>query len=287
MATTPASQLNRTNFYPQDQYFPALEKELEGAGTSVTQKTERQLTALAPLQNLPSSQLLRTSEPKNLEEHLMERVARMREARMGQQVASNAIPRQKSSRETLPTTQLQQAPQTAIRGESASKKRKELHFKVPLTPQSYKAAQAAKVKMIKSDYEDSESSCDSYESLLEASDCIGNKQYKKAVIALRQSYSFIQTQQFIYFLLDSLGIALDTKDPRICTPRPEEDLDVLILRGIYKIKHGKFESAKNVLQQVLSCNENEKLAQLLFEHACELINRSKEETSVKVEKAPR
>jgi hypothetical protein len=152
-----------------------------------------------------------------------------------------------------------------------------LDFKDPLTPKTYPEVHA-KTRRNFTDpyYSTSEEALDAAEWISEAVQYLDAKEYAEAVTALHLAFEKLPHAGFVYKLFDNtqFDAALSLHpDHRICTSDPEEDLDVLVLRGIRKIKHGKFDQAKIDLQKILTQKPNDEFARLIFDHACELSNR--------------
>lgn len=148
-----------------------------------------------------------------------------------------------------------------------------LDLKKTLTPENYLAASVKKTRR-RSYYAASKDVLKASEWIGKANNYLNQKEYKEAVTALHRAYQSLHEGGFIYKLLVELGPILINTDPRICSSIPEEALDVLVLRGIYKIKHGKLDEAKTDLQKVLTQNSNDQLARLIFDHARRLIDRT-------------
>ncbi|MBS0648147.1 MAG: hypothetical protein JSS10_02855 [Verrucomicrobia bacterium] len=149
-------------------------------------------------------------------------------------------------------------------------------FQETITPDNFRATIAARRTSGSSTfYESSNDSIDSSESLYKAADYIEQKKYQAAVGALYQALFFLHGKEgFIFLMMLELNTVIRANtDRRITSSGPENDLDVLILRAIYKIKHGKLESAKIDLQQVLTQRPHEQLAQILLDHANIIIHR--------------
>lgn len=156
-----------------------------------------------------------------------------------------------------------------------------LDFKGALTPDNYQATIGANRRYGSfTYYERSNDSIDSSLSIFEAADRIEKKQYQAAVTALYQALFFLHGKKgFVYLLLlDIAAVMHANADPRLTSSAPEEDLDVLILRGIYQINHGNFESAIALWQQVLTQRPNGHLENILLAHATYLRERPPEVT---------
>lgn len=151
-----------------------------------------------------------------------------------------------------------------------------LDFTATLTPQNYQAErEKAKARYIDSYYETSEESKEALEWISKAVQYLEAKEYTDAVTALHLAFEKLPHGGFVYKLLCELDAICIISDIRIGLSDPaEEDVDVLVLRGIRKIKYGKYDEAKADLQKVLTQKPNDSLALLIFDYACLLINRS-------------
>lgn len=163
-----------------------------------------------------------------------------------------------------------------------------LDFRDPLTPKNYLAvlAKAKRTRSIEPYYESSEDAKEASCWISEASNYLDEKEYTEAVSALHLAYESLPEDGFIYNLMIEFDEVICTNfDPRICTSDPEEDLDVLVLRAIRKIKFGKYEAAKTDLQKVLNRHPNDQFARLIFDHACLLSNRTAQQGELDQESA--
>jgi tetratricopeptide (TPR) repeat protein len=154
-----------------------------------------------------------------------------------------------------------------------------LNIRQTLTPENYlaKSVKATRSRPIDSYYAKSEDALEASEWISEAVKYLDEQEYVEAITALHLAYERLPEEGFVYKLFDNFeldaALRLDF-DPGVYPSSPEESWDILVLRGIRKIKHGEYEASKTDLQEVLNHHPNDPFARLIFDHACLLINRT-------------
>lgn len=147
----------------------------------------------------------------------------------------------------------------------------DLDFKETLTPKNYLEERAkTRARYMDPYYATSKDALEAFEWISEAANYLCQKEYTEAVTAIYLAYEKLPYDGFYYKLFDNLVFDKEISanlDPRICSSNPEENLDVLVLRGIRKIKHGKYEEAEHSLRRVLDQKPNDQLARLLLDNA--------------------
>ena len=146
-----------------------------------------------------------------------------------------------------------------------------LDFTATLTPDNYQAErEKVRARYLDSYYATSEDALEAFEWINKAANYLDQKNYREAVTAIHLAYEKLPEDGFYYKLFDNVVFDRaigESHDPRICISNPERNLNVLVLRGIRKIKHGKFAEAETDLQTVLAHRPNDQLARLILDNA--------------------
>ncbi|HEY5236726.1 MAG TPA: hypothetical protein VIJ14_11150 [Rhabdochlamydiaceae bacterium] len=142
------------------------------------------------------------------------------------------------------------------------------------TPESYASTEHQNVEKRKKIASNKLALIESNDRINTAGLHIQQKQFHEALQAIRQAYSILSGEAFIFGLLTGLDTALyHCLEPWVISPN-EGDMDLLILRGIYNIKHSHYEEAKRLLLIVLVQEPNERIARLLYDFADNRTRRS-------------
>ncbi len=165
-----------------------------------------------------------------------------------------------------------QGPAQAKRPAPDSLPENDVKFEIS-TPASYEAAERLKAEKRKKVASDKVALLESNDRIHTADQHIQQQQIHEAVQAIRQAYSFVSGQGFVHRLLSGLDKAMHHCYAPWVFSTNEGDIDLLMLRGIYTIKHKNYQEAKRLLQVVLAQDPNERIARLLYDFADELSQR--------------